>query len=323
MHNVWDFCFIDAHIILLAVGAGYGWDCLQVISLENDVVGVLLNLPSLQEDYQYNSLKLKTDCGRLIGLCAGIDMVVQYGGTRDSDSDYLLVIDRRGLLKFAATAESTPLAETFKAARDWAEWEPEITMILPLENNSYQMAWAVFGRRVVINAVAETLPFAKLALGFKGENETHDNAHKTDEDAGSEDSEDFHSQERLVVVDFGSYRLSSAVEAGDESGNIMRCRPQEGVPLVGVNDISSQELPCRIWTERVPSCLPSGRVHMSENMVLVVAVSGRSHYTYITHSYLGPTRKKTIVLGRFGYSEGRASIESYNDTSYLGASHTI
>lgn len=266
-----------------------------MISLENDVIGVLLNLPSLQEDYQYNSLKLKTDCGRLIGLCAGIDKVVQYGGTRDSDSDYLLVIDRRGLLKFAATAESTPQAETLKAARDWAEWEPEITMILPLENNSYQMAWAVFGRRVVINVVAETLPFAKLVLG-----------------SGSEDSEDFHSKERLVVVDFGSYRLSSAVEAGDEGGNIMRCRPQEGVLLVGLNDTSSQELPCRIWMERVPSCLPSGRVHMSENMVLVVAVSGQSHYTYITHSYLGPTRKQTIVLGWFGYSEGR---QAYNDTS--------
>ena len=232
-------------------------------------------------------------------------MVVRYAGFRDSDSDYLLVIDRPGLLKFLAAAKCTPLAGAF---RKWAEWEPEVAMILPLENNSYQMAWAVFGRRIVINAVAETLPFVKSALALEDENETHENRHKTGEDAASEDSEDPHSGERLVVVDFGSYRLSSAVEAGDESGNIIRCRPQKGVSLVGVYDISSNGLPFRIWTERVPSCLPSDQVHMSENMVLVCAVSGRSHYTYITHSYRGPTRKKTIVLGRFGCFEGKHRI---------------
>jgi len=250
----------------------YRWDCLKTISLKDDVPSVFLDLATLQEDYQHHSLEFRTDGGRLIGLCVGIDMVIQYAGTRDSDSDYLLVIDRPGLLKFLAGASYGRRTET-RRVREWAEWASGITRILPLENSSYQMAWAVFGRRIVINAVAETLPFAKPALGVKGEDDTEENGHKNDEGEGSEDSEDPHSGERLVVVDFGSYRLASAVQAGDESGKIIRCRSQESVSLVGVFETCSKGLPCRIWMERVPSCLPHEQVHMSENTVVVCAVS--------------------------------------------------
>lgn len=224
----------------------------------------------MEDDYQHYSLDLKTDGGRLIGLCVGIDMVVPYAGTQDSDSEYLLVIDRPGLLKFLAGAKP---AQGDKSARQWVEWESGITTILPLENNSYQMAWAVFGRRIVINAEAETLPFAKSAVEVAVGNEAGDDGHKNDEGEGSEDQEDPDNGERLIVLDFGCHRLASIVEAGDASGNIIRPRTQRGGPLLGVLNITSKELPYRIWMERVPSCLPSGKVHMSESVVLVVNVS--------------------------------------------------
>jgi hypothetical protein len=129
---------------------------------------------------------------------------MQYTGTQNSDLDYLLVIDRLGLLKFLARAQCAPRTEVFEGIWNWAEWESEITMILPLKNNSYQMVWAVFGRRIVINCKAETLPFTKSALGEKDENEVEDNGDNGDEDDSSEDEESPHFGERLVVLDFGS-----------------------------------------------------------------------------------------------------------------------
>jgi len=313
MPPICDFCFIDVRTILLATTVEYGWDCLQAIFLpldKADVSGILLDLPSLEEDYQHYTLELKTDGGRLIGLCVGIDKVVRYAGTQDSDSDYLLVIDRPGLLKFLAGAQCAPLAEEVRYVRKWVEWESEITTILPLENNSYQMAWAVFGRRIVINAEAETLPFVKSAVEVTDDNEADDNGDKNDEDQGSEGQEESHSGERLIVVDFGCHRLASVVEAGDKSGNIIRSRPQGGVSLVGVLDISSKELPYRIWMEREPSCLPSRQVHMSESTTLVFAVSRISYYTCTSHIYDIPSRKKVIflVLRRFGCFEGKHRI---------------
>ncbi len=56
------------------------------------------------------------------------------------------------------------------------------------------------------------------------------------------------------------------------SGNIIRSRTRGG-SLRGIVEFPSEELPYRIWMERVPSCLPSRQVHMSESMVLVVDVS--------------------------------------------------
>lgn len=271
MHRVWDFCFIDAWTILLAISIAHGWDSLQAISLSWDkdgVPGVWFDLP---EDYQHCSLELKTDGGRLIGLCVGIDRVVQYAYTQDSDSDYLLIIDRPGLLKFCTGAQDVPMAVLHD--HEWACWGPEITTILPLENNSYQMAWAVFGRRIVINAEAGTLPFAKSVLEERDKKEAEGTSHEDNNNRDFEDQEDSHSGERLVVVDFGSYGLTSVAEAGDDSANIIRCRPQGDFSLVGVRGMFSEGRPCRIWMERVPSCLPSGQVHMSENMVLVSAVS--------------------------------------------------
>jgi hypothetical protein len=212
----------------------------------------------LEEDHQEASLELKTDGGRFIGLCVGVDKVVRYAGTQDSDSDYLLVIDRPGLLKVLSEAR---LTGEVRCIRHWAEWESGITAILPIENNSYQMGWAVFGRRIVISAEAETLPFAKSALEVANENEAEDDGHKNDED-----------RERLIVIDFGCHRLASVVEAGDASGNIIRSRTPKVISLRGVCDVSSEELPYRIWMERVPR-LPSGQVQMSEGMVLVFDVS--------------------------------------------------
>jgi hypothetical protein len=273
MHKVWDFCFIDARTVLLAVTIAYGYETLQIISLPLDKggpSGAFLDLPSLDEDHQYACLQLQTDGGRLIGLCVGIDIRIQYEDIRDSGSDYLLVIDRPGLLKLLGGAQGTMRA-------NWAEWESKVTAILPIGTNSYQMGWAVLGRRIVINAKAETFPFAKTALGIKVKDEAEDNSQENDENGGSDDLENSHYEKRLVVVDFGSYRPTSVVEAGDESGNIIRCRPQEGVSLTGVCDTTSQGLPYRIWMERVPSCLPNQEELMSENMVFLLGVSYRAH----------------------------------------------
>lgn len=227
----------------------------------------------MEEDLQYSLLELKTDGGRLIGLCVGIDRVVRYAGTQDSDSDYLLVIDRPGLLKFLSGTQCVPPVEGFNYIRKWVEWESGITTILPIENNSYQMAWAVFGRRIVINAEAETLPFAKSVVEVASENEAENDGHNNDKVQSSEGQGDSDDRERLIVVDFGCHRLASVVEAGDASGNIIRSRTQGAVTCLGVRDISSKELPFRFWMERVPSRLPSGQVHMSESMVLVYDVS--------------------------------------------------
>jgi hypothetical protein len=97
-----------------------------------------------------------------------------------------------------------------------------------------------------MNAEAETLPFAKPILGVKDKNEAEDIDHKIS-----------HCGDRLVVVDFGSYRPVSVVKAGDECGNVIRCRRQGGLSLAGVRNTSSEELPCRIWMERMPSCPPA------------------------------------------------------------------
>ena len=224
-------------------------------------------MPGEEEDYHLHSLELKAGCGRLIGLCVRID----NASFRDPDSDYLLVIDRPGLLNFLAGAQ---LAGGVKyRRRQWEEWESGITTILPLENNSHQMAWAVFGGRIVINARAETLPFTKSAVEVADGNETDNDGHKNDEYQGFEGQEDPDNRERLIVVDFACHRLASVVEAGDASGNILRSRTQGGGSLRGIFEFPSQELPYRIWMERVPSCLPSEHVHMSESTILVVDVS--------------------------------------------------
>ena len=155
----------------------------------------------------------------------------------------------------------------------WEEWESGITTILPLKNNSHQMTWAVFGRRIVINAKAETLPFAKAAVEVADGNQAGNDGHKDDEDQGPEGQDGPDNGERLIVVDFACHRLPSVVEAGDASGNIIRSRTQGGGSLPGIFKFPSEELPYRIWMERVPSRLPSSQVHMSESMVLVVDVS--------------------------------------------------
>ena len=273
MERVCNFCFIDVRTILLVVKDKYSRKFLQAISLPLDIAhtsGVLLALPDLEENYQYASLELKTDGGRFIGLCVGIDLVVRYAGTRDSDSDFLLLIDRPGLLKFLS---GICLGQGVKCVRNWAEWESGITTILPIENNSYRMAWAVFGRRIVINAVAETLPFAKSAMEIANENQVEDDSHKIDEGqtVGGQGDSDY--RERLIVIDFGCHRLASVVEAGDASGNIIRSRTQKAISLLGVREISNEELPYRMWMERTPSRLPSGQVYMSESMILAYDVS--------------------------------------------------
>ena len=213
----------------------------------------------MEEGRQHDALEFKTDGGRLIGLGVGI-----HG--RGSPSNYLLVIDRPGLLEFLAAARLTEACK-LRYVLQWTDWESSITTILPLEKSSFKMAWAVFRRRIVINAEAKTLPFVKLAVGVADENEAEDSGNKNDEY-----QEDPDNGERLIVIDFGCHRLASVAEAGDASGNIIRPCMQGG-PLRGVIDMSSKELPYRIWMERVPSCLPSGQVHMSENMVLVIDVS--------------------------------------------------
>jgi len=122
----------------------------------------------------------------------------------------------------------------------------------------------------VINAEAEILPFAKSMVEVADENEAGNDGHKNDEGQGSKDQEDPDNGEQLIVVDFGCPRLASVVEAGDASGNIIRSRTQGGGSLRGIVEFPSEELPYRIWMERVPSCLPSEQVHMSESTVLVV-----------------------------------------------------
>ena len=276
MDRVCSFCFIDVRTILLAVALEDAWQCLQAIFLpldEADVPSLFLDLPSLENAHRHYALDFKTDEGRLIGLRVGIERVVPFGGNLDSDSDYILVIDRPGLLKLLAEAK-----QEGKWPLEWTEWESGITTIVPLGDDSYKMAWAVFGRRIVINAEAETLPFAKSAVEVVADgNQAEADGHKNDEGQGSEDQEDPNNGERLIVLDFGCHRLASTVEAGDASGNIIRSRTQGGGELLGVLDISSDELPYHIWMERVPSCVssrfPSALVHMSESMVLVVEVS--------------------------------------------------
>ena len=223
----------------------------------------------MQEDRQSYSLKLKTDGGRFIGICVGIDIVVGCAGTRYSNSDYLLVIDRPGLLEFLAGVQQSG----WVGPLGWEDWESGITTILPLENSSH-MAWAVFGRRIVINAEAETLPFGK-SVEVANENKAGNDGHKNDEDQGSGDQEVPATGERLIVVDFGCPRLTSVIEAGDASGNIIRIRSltRGEDSLWSVVEFPSEELPCRIWMERVSSCLPSKQVHMSESTILVVDVS--------------------------------------------------
>src|SRR5258706_2686638 len=125
MHRIYDFCFIDVRTILLALSVSIECDRLQVISFPLDkgaAWSVSLDLPSLEEYHQHYSLELKTDGGGLIGVCVGIDMVVRYVSTLNSDSDYLLVIDRPGLLKFLAREGAAFLHR-------WAEWESGITTI--------------------------------------------------------------------------------------------------------------------------------------------------------------------------------------------------
>ena len=291
MHRVYDFCFIDVRAILLALSANIECDWLQAISFPPDKAAlrsVTLDLPSLGKNHVHDSLELRTDGARLIGICVGI---VQCFGERNSGSDYLLVIDRPGLLEFLAREGVDSLhelaggpeflgklaGEGAEFLRRWAEWESGITAILPLGNNSYQMAWVVSGRRVVINAKAETLPFAKLAVEVADGNEEGNDGHESDEDEdyeyeGYEYEEHYDHRERLIVVDFGCHRLASVVAAGDASRNIIRYRAKRG-PLRGIVEFPSKELPYRTWMERVPSCLPSELIQMSESMVLVVDVS--------------------------------------------------
>jgi len=276
MKHVCNFCFIDVRTILLVVTAeadDYSWKFLQAIFLPLDTEhtsGVILALPSLEENYQYASLELKTDGGRFIGLCVGIDFIVRYGGARYSNSDFLLVIDRPGLLKFLS---GICPRQGVKYFRNWAEWESGITTILPIGDSSYEMAWAVFGRRIVINSKAETLPFAKSAIEIANEKQAEVDGHKNDEDQSSEGQGDSEYRERLIVIDFGCHRLASVVEAGDASENIIRSRTQKAASLLGVREISSEELPYRMWMERTPSRLPSGQVYMSESMILAYDVS--------------------------------------------------
>jgi len=222
---------------------------------------------------QYVDLKLKTDGGRLIGLSVEVDLKIQYALPRDSHSNHLLVIDRPGLLKFLSRAR---LEEGFKGIRTWEEWESGLTTMLPIENNARWMTWAVFGRRIVINAVAETLPFAESAVEVSNDNQAEDGGHKKGEDKKFEGQGDPDCRERLIVIDFGCHRLASVVEAGDASGNIIRSRNQKAISLPAVRGTSSKKLPYRVWMERIPSCLPSGAsglVHMSESMILVLGVS--------------------------------------------------
>ena len=172
------------------------------------------------------------------------------------------------------------------------------------------MAWAVFGRRIVINAEAKTLPFVNPAVKVANENKAEVGGHKNDEDRYSEGQEYPNDGERLIVLDFGRHRLASVVEAGDASGNIIRSRTQGGGPLQGGYGTTNMEPPCRIWMERVPSCLPSGQVHMSENMVVIVDVSGWCYYTRTTHIYGGTTRE-TMIICRFGCFEGNFESRKY------------
>ena len=269
MRCYYDFCFIDARTILLAtpdLGAHPTRHHLGAIFLipgTDSPIIVALDVPSLMKGHHHHSLKLKTDCGRLIGICVEINSA----NFRDPDSDYLLVIDRPGLLKVIAGSKwRGRFAFTHYK---WDEWESRITTILPLENNSRRMAWAVFGRRIVINAEAETLPFTISAV--EDENETEDD--ENDEDHVFEYQEVPCNGERLIVVDFACHPLASVVEAGDASGNILRSGGEVGGLLPGVGELPSEEPPYRSWMERVPSRLPSSQVHMSESMVLVVDVS--------------------------------------------------
>ena len=208
---------------------------------------------------QHDWLEFKTDGGRLLGLCVGIGANNWW----ESRSDYLLVMDRPGLLEFLAGARLSEECKRHYVLK-WTDWEPGITTTLPLESKSVKMAWAVFGRRIVIKTEAKTFPFIKSAVEVADANEVENGGHKNDED------QEYPSNgERLIVLDFGCHRLASVVEAGDASGKIIRSRTQGGGPLRGLQDMSSKELPYRIWMERVPSCLPSGQVHTSESMVLV------------------------------------------------------
>ena len=238
-----------------------------------DTSSVHLALPNLIDYRQFVSLKLKTDGGRFIGLCVGVDLKIQYALPWDSHSKYLLVIDRPGLLEFLSRAR---LEKGVRGVRTWEEWESGITTVLPIENNLHWMTWAVFGRRIVINAVAETLPFAESAVEVANENQAEDGGHKNGEDQRSEGQWAPDCRRRLIVIDFGCHRLASVVEAGDASGNIIRSRTQKAVSFLGVREISSKELPYRMWMERTPSRLPSGAsglVHMSESTILVLGVS--------------------------------------------------
>src|SRR5258706_3976887 len=134
----------------------------------------------------------------------GINTVVS---TRNPDSDYLLVIDRPGLLNLLAELQQSG----WVGVLGWVDWETGITTILPLENTSHQMAWAVFGRRIVINAEAETLPFTKSAVEVAEENEAGKDGHKNDESKGSKDHKEAENGERLIVGDFGCRRPASIV----------------------------------------------------------------------------------------------------------------
>ena len=238
-----------------------------------DAASVFLSLPNLIECCRYVDLELNTDGGRLIGLCVGVDLKIQYALPRDSHSNYLLVIDRPGLLEFLSRAR---LEKRARCVHTWEEWESGITTMLPIENNLPWMTWAVFGRRIVINAVAETFPFAESAVEVANEYQAEDGGHKNSEDQRSEGQGDPDCRRRLIVIDFGCHRLASVVEAGDASGNIIRSRTQKSISLPAVRGTSSKKLPYRIWMERIPSRLPSGAsglVHMSESMILVLGVS--------------------------------------------------
>ena len=252
--------------------------------------------------HHHYSLELKSDCGRFIGISVTID----NDDLRDPDSDYLLVIDRPGLLKVFAGSKwyGRFACDHYK----WAEWESGITTILAIENNSHPMAWAVLGRRIVINAKAEFLPFTISAV--EDENEAEDDGHKNDKDQSSEGQGAPYNGERLIVVDFARYRLASIVEAGDASGKIIRGGAEVGGLLPGIADIPSEETPYCIWMERVPSRLPSEQVHMSESTVIVVDVSCWCYYTRTTHIHGEPTRKIMVllVLGRFGCFKGNLRI---------------
>ena len=104
------------------------WDCLQAIFLplnEDDATGVRLALPIREVDRRHDWLEFKTDGGRLIGLRVGID--ADIWGSR---SDYLLVIDRPGLLKFLAGARlSEPRKRHF--VPKWTLWGSGITTFVP------------------------------------------------------------------------------------------------------------------------------------------------------------------------------------------------